>query len=96
MRTFAQAGIVMNCQIVACPGLNDGAVLQQSMEDLAALYPQVKSVSVVPVGLTRHRQGLYPLRPYTPEGAGAVVDPGGGLRRRCLAQRGSPDLLVLR
>ena len=89
MRTVAQAGIVMNCQIVACPGLNDGAVLQQSMEDLASLYPQVKSVSVGPVGLTRHRQGLYPLRPYTPEGAGAVVDQVESFAARCLAQRGS-------
>lgn len=73
MKRFAGAGIVMNCQIVACPGLNDGAVLQQSMEELAALYPQVKSVSVVPVGVTRHREGLYPLRPYKPEEAAEVI-----------------------
>lgn len=89
MRTFAQAGIVMNCQIVACPGLNDGAVLQQSMEDLAALYPQVKSVSVVPVGLTKHRQGLYPLRPYAPAEAQAVVDQVEAFAARCLEARGS-------
>jgi len=74
MRTFAQAGIVMNCQIVACPGLNDGAVLQQSMEELAALYPQVKSVSVVPVGLSKYREGLYPLEPFTKEDACEVID----------------------
>lgn len=89
MRTFAQAGIVMNCQIVACPGLNDGAVLQQSMEELAALYPQVKSVSVVPVGLTRHRQGLYPLRPYTEGEAQGVVDQVEAFAARCLAEKGS-------
>ena len=89
MRNFAQAGIVMNCQIVACPGLNDGAVLQQIMEDLAALYPQVKSVSVVPVGLTKYRQGLYPLRPYTREEAREVVAQVEAFGETCLAQRGS-------
>ncbi len=89
MQGFAQAGIVMNCQIVACPGLNDGEVLQQSMEDLAALYPQVKSVSVVPVGLTRYRQGLYPLRPYTAEEARAVVARVEAFAETCLGEKGS-------
>ena len=84
MGRFAQAGIVMNCQIVACPGLNDGAVLQKSMEELAALYPQVKSVSVVPVGVTRHRQGLYPLRPYTRDEAAAVVAQVEAFAAQCL------------
>ena len=89
MRGFAQAGIVMNCQIVACPGLNDGAVLRQSMEDLAALYPQVKSVSVVPVGITRHRAGLYPLRPYTQAEAAAVVEQVEAFAQTCLEEQGS-------
>ena len=52
MKRFADAGIVMNCQIVCCPGFNDGAELDFSMQELAALYPAVHSVSVVPVGLT--------------------------------------------
>ena len=86
MNTFAQAGIVMNCQIVACPGLNDGEVLQKSMEELAALYPQVKSVSVVPVGLTRHREGLYPLEPYTVETASQVVKQVEAFAEECLAK----------
>lgn len=89
MRRFAQAGIVMNCQIVACPGLNDGPVLQQSMEDLAALYPQVKSVSVVPVGITRYREGLYPLRPYTQAEAAAVVEQVEAFAQTCLEEKGS-------
>ncbi|MBR5533850.1 MAG: DUF512 domain-containing protein [Ruminiclostridium sp.] len=84
MERFAQAGIVMNCQIVACPGLNDGEVLQKSMEELAALYPQVKSVSVVPVGLTCHREGLYPLEPYTLETASAVVKQVETFAEECL------------
>ncbi|MFR4758467.1 MAG: DUF512 domain-containing protein [Evtepia gabavorous] len=79
MEQFARAGIVMNCQIVACPGLNDGGVLQRSMEDLAALYPQVKSVSVVPVGLTRYRKGpLSPAALHRRRGPGGG-GPGGGL-----------------
>ena len=85
MQRFAAAGIVMNCQIVSCPGLNDGAVLQQSMEDMAALYPQVKSVSIVPVGVTRHREGLYPLRPYRQDEARAVVAQVEAYQERCLA-----------
>ncbi len=89
MERFAAAGITMNCQIVACPGLNDGAELERSMAELAALYPQVNSVSVVPVGLTRHRQGLYPLRPYTAAQAAATVDLVEGYGRRCLAEHGT-------
>ena len=89
MRTFAQAGIVMNCQIVACPGLNDGAVLQKSMEELAALYPQVKSVSVVPVGLTRYRDGLYPLEPFDRDDARTVLSQIHRWQKRMYEQTGS-------
>lgn len=74
MRRFAAGGIVMNCQIVCCPGLNDASELQRTMEDLAAMYPAVHSVSIVPVGLTRFRAGLYPLEPFTPEHAGETID----------------------
>lgn len=74
MGKFAAAGITMNCQIVSCPGLNDGEHLQRSMEDLARLYPAVNSVAVVPVGVTKFREGLYPISPYTAAGAGQVID----------------------
>ena len=74
MEKLAAAGITMNCQIVACPGVNDGAALDKTMADLAGMYPAVNSVSVVPVGVTKYRQGLYPLQPYTPAGAAAVLD----------------------
>lgn len=73
MRRFAENGITMNCQIVLCPGLNDGAELERSMTDLAAMHPGVGSVSIVPVGLTKYREGLYPLRPFDRESAGAVL-----------------------
>ena len=74
MRRFAAAGIEMNCQIVCCPGLNDGDALLRTLRDLKALYPAVNSVSVVPLGLTKHRDGLCPLRAFTPEGAAETID----------------------
>ena len=74
MERLAAANITMNCQIVSCPGVNDGAALDKTMNDLAAMYPAVHSVSVVPVGVTRFREGLHPIEPYTKEQAGAVVE----------------------
>ncbi len=67
MYRFAEAGLTIQCQLVLCPGYNDGDALTKSMEDLAALYPSVTSVAAVPVGLTRYRDGLTPLRPFTKE-----------------------------
>ncbi len=89
MRRFAGAGIVMNCQIVCCPGLNDGAELDRSMRDLAELYPQVHSVSIVPVGLTRFREGLYPLTAFTPEHAGETIDQVTAYGDECVEKYGS-------
>ena len=74
LKQLADAGIAMNCQLVLCPGLNDGAELVRSMKDLSALYPAVQSVACVPVGLTKYRSGLYELRPFTTDEAKAVVD----------------------
>ena len=74
LRRFADAGIRMNCQLVLCPGWNDGEELERSMRDLAALAPAVESVAVVPVGLTKHREGLTPLRPFTKGEAIAVLE----------------------
>ena len=74
LRRFAQAQITMNCQIVCCPGWNDGAALTRTLEDLRALWPAVNSVAVVPVGLTDHRDGLTHLEPFTPEGAAETIE----------------------
>ena len=89
MGRFAEAGITMNCQIVCCPGLNDGEALMQSMRDLEALYPQVHSVSVVPVGLTKFREGLYPLSPFTKELAAETLDMVDAFGGECLRRHGS-------
>lgn len=69
MKRFAANDIYMNCQIVLCPGYNDKAELDRTITDMAALYPYVASCSAVPVGLTRYRDGLCPLTPFTPETA---------------------------
>ena len=71
---LAKAGIRMCGQIVLCRGINDGAELDRSMRDLAELAPHMSSVSVVPAGLTRYREGLYPLTPFTPEECKAVIE----------------------
>lgn len=74
LKRFADGGITMNCQLVICEGLNDGEELKRSLNDLGALYPAVDSISVVPFGMTRHREGLYPLQPTTVEGARDILD----------------------
>jgi Fe-S oxidoreductase, related to NifB/MoaA family len=89
MQRFAAGHIQMDCQIVVCPGINDGAVLQRSMEDLAALYPRVSSVSVVPVGLTKHREGLPALTPVDGRIAGEIIDRVDAFGEDCLRRLGS-------
>ena len=73
LERFMHAGIHMDCQLVLCPGINDGEELERTMNDLARLVPMIESVAGVPVGLTKYREGLSPLRPYTREEAAAVV-----------------------
>lgn len=68
-----QGGIEMNGQIVLCRGVNDGEELERTIRDLTKYLPLLKSVSVVPVGLTRFREGLYPLEPFTREEAREVL-----------------------
>ena len=74
LRRFADAGIHMDCQLVICPEWNDGDELLRSMQDLAALAPAVESVAVVPVGLTKYRDGLTPLRPFTEQESCDILD----------------------
>ena len=74
LQRFCEAGIEMNCQIVLCKGVNDGVHLEKSLRDLAALAPYVRSTSVVPVGISCHREGLYPLQPFEKADAEQVID----------------------
>ena len=91
LERFAKAGTELNCQIVLCRGINDGEELTRTMHDLAALYPSVMSVSIVPAGMTKFREekGLYPLTPFTAEEAKAVIRQIESFAEGCLAHYGS-------
>lgn len=73
LHQFAKAGTKLNCQLVLCPHLNDGDELARSLEELGRLFPSVQSISAVPVGISRYREGLYPLRSFTHDEAAAVI-----------------------
>lgn len=73
MRRLYEAEIQMNGQIVLCKGVNDGKELERSIRELTGYLPHMKSVSVVPAGLTKYRDGLYPLEPFTKEEASDVL-----------------------
>ena len=73
MRRFTEAGISLNCQIVVCPGLNDGEILRNSISDMLSLGEFIESIAVVPVGITKYRDGLYPLTPMSPQNAAHTI-----------------------
>lgn len=87
--TLYEAGIRMNGQIVLCKGVNDGAELERSIRDLMKYQPYMESVSVVPVGLSRFREGLYPLEPFTKEDACTVLDLIHGFQKENMAVYGT-------
>lgn len=67
MKKLADAGIIMNAQIVSVPGINNGDELERTITDLYTLYPQISDVAVVPIGITKFRQGLKQVNTYTKE-----------------------------
>lgn len=71
---LAESGIQLNCQIVCCPGFNDGAELRRTLSDLSKLMPNISSMAVVPVGITKYREGLCPLTTFNKETAGETID----------------------
>lgn len=89
LKRFAENNITMNCQIVLCKGLNDGDELINTMHDLATLYPAVNSVSIVPAGLTKHREGLYPLEPFTPKETQKIIQRVQNFALLCKKEYGS-------
>ncbi|MGN0622409.1 MAG: DUF512 domain-containing protein [Oscillospiraceae bacterium] len=84
LKMIADSGLMMNCQIVCCPDINDGKELERTLDDLAALMPNIQSVAVVPVGLTKFREGLFPLKCFDAEGAGRVIDIIESKQKECL------------
>jgi len=86
---FADNGMSFHCQVVLCPGINDGEELDRTLADLASLAPHALTVALVPVGLTRYREHLYPLRPYTKEEALAVVRQAEAFQKTMLEKHGT-------
>lgn len=82
------ADIQMNGQIVLCKGVNDGAELDFSIREMMKYIPNLQSVSVVPVGLSKHREGLYPLEPFEKEDAKATLDIIHGYQKICMEKYG--------
>ena len=80
-------GIAINAQIVLCKGVNDGKELDRTLNDLTKLE-NIGSVAVVPSGLTKHREGLYPLEPFTKEDAAAVLDQVNAFGEKMLSEKG--------
>ncbi len=74
IKQLTDAGITVNCQLVMCPGINDGEELRRTLSDLGQLYPGIQSVACVPVGLTKYREGLYPLERYRKDTAREVIE----------------------
>ena len=89
VRRLREAGIEMNGQIVLCRGVNDGEELENSISKLTEYLPALRSVSVVPVGLTKFREGLYPLEPFGAREAVSVIDCIERWQDRLFAQYGT-------
>ena len=88
MDRLLTAVIKMHCQIVVCPQINDGDVLKKTIYDLREKYPNILSVAVVPAGLTKHREGLYPLKAVDEENARLIAELVDSLHDRFMAETG--------
>lgn len=89
LRQLAEAGIQIHSQIVLVPEYNDGEVLAQTVSELGKLYPAVQSIAVVPVGLTKYRDNLPDLRPFTSSEAQTILEQGHQWQRSFLQETGS-------
>jgi len=90
MKRLSQAGIVMNAQIVSVPGINNGSELTRTIKDLYTLYPEVSDVAVVPIGITKFRQGLRHVNTYTKEQSIEEIDKVKDLQDIYMKEVGEP------
>ncbi len=88
LKMLADSGVTIRGQIVLCKGLNDGRELDRTMKDLTAYYPSLDSVSIVPAGLTKHRQNLYPLEPFTSEECAEIIRQVNAFGKQCIEKFG--------
>ena len=86
---MAEAGIALCTQIVLCKGLNDGAELDRTLHDLIKYHPSLRSCAIVPVGLTKYREKLYPLEAFSPEECAAVIAQVNAYGNWCLKEYGT-------
>ena len=89
LKMLTDAGIELNCQIVCCPGINDGKELVRTLTDLERMMPNIQSVAVVPVGITKFREGLFPMKIFNKETAGAAIDVIEAVQKDCLEKYGT-------
>ncbi len=89
LKRLKEHGLEFHCQIVCCPGYNDGPVLNRTIEDLASLYPASQSLAVVPVGVTKHRQGLASLVRFNADSARELIDTVHAYQQRFLRDFGT-------
>lgn len=82
-------GLEFHCQVVLCPGVNDGPVLERTVKDLVSLWPASRSLAIVPVGLTKHRQGLAPLKGFDKDTSRSLIDTVYGWQRLFLKEIGT-------
>jgi putative radical SAM enzyme (TIGR03279 family) len=86
---LVEGGIELHAQIVLCPGINDGKIFDQTVHDLKAYYPGIRSIAIVPLGLTRHRDDLYKLRLHTMEELQHMITYTNKLRKELYSELGS-------
>ena len=89
LRAFKENKLEFHCQIVLCPGINDGSILKKTIDDLISLWPSARSVAVVPVGLTKHREGLAVLKQFDRDSAGMLLDTMHDWQKQCLSELGT-------
>ncbi len=94
LRKLVGEGIEIHGQVVVCPGINNGQTLEKTVDDLAALYPGLKTVALVPVGLTGYRNQLFPLRGVLPAEAGHIVEYYSKIQERFQKQLGTPFIYL--
>jgi putative radical SAM enzyme (TIGR03279 family) len=90
LKKLSEAGIDINCQIVLCPGLNNGEELVRTSEDLYKLYPSIRNLAVVPVGATRFREGLFPVTLYSRESSRQEIENISMLQQKYMKEIGTP------
>ncbi len=89
LRCLKENGLQFHCQVVLCPGVNDGDILRKTITDLASLYPSSQSLAIVPVGLTKHREGLADLKGFDAESAKKLIDFVKGYQEKYLQEFGT-------